>query len=202
MRLFVAILPPPEAGIHLEAGVGAAQRAAPELRWGATRQWHLTLTFLAEVADSERSELEERLARACRRHPPLRLRLAGGGSFGNRVLFTRVEGDRAGLRRLAASTTAAARRTGLAVDDRPYRPHLTLARSRSRYGSDVDLRPAADALGPYRGPEWTASALHLVHSRLAAGPGRTAVYETVQEWMLSGASPRPSATSGPAPSSA
>jgi len=84
------------------------------------------------------------------------------------------------LRRLAGSVTAAARRSGIAVDDRPYRPHLTLARGRE----GADLRPAAAALNGFAGSPWTADALHLVRSRLGAGPGGTAAHEIVETWPL------------------
>ena len=76
--------------------------------------------------------------------------------------------------------SAAARRTGIAVDDRPYRPHLTLARARP----GTDLRPAVEALGDVEGSPWTADALHLVRSRLGAGPGGSAVHEVVETWPL------------------
>jgi 2'-5' RNA ligase len=190
MRLFVALWPPPPAAGDLAAAVEAAREDAPQLRWAPPVQWHLTLTFLGEVADTHRVDLDRRLARAAGRHPPLHLCFAGGGRFGHRVLFTRVEGDQTGLRRLAASTTAAARRIGLEVDARPYRPHLTLARSSARGGDQVDLRPAVQALTSYRGPEWTADSLHLVRSRLGAGPGRRAQYETIAAWTLGGNRPQ------------
>ena len=164
-------------------------------------------------------ELTERLARAARRHPPVSLALAGGGRFGDRVLWTRVQlvagefpsarrvrsaaspiprrvahsgtassasghgaprGGVDALRRLAGSVAAAARRSGIAVDDRPYRPHLTLARGRA----GADLRPAVAALTGFAGSPWTADALHLVRSRLGAGPGGTAAHEIVGTWPL------------------
>ena len=84
------------------------------------------------------------------------------------------------LRRLAASVTAAARRCGIAVDDRPYRPHLTLARGRD----GTDLRPLVAALAEFVGSRWTADALHLVRSRLGAGPGGAALHEVVETWPL------------------
>jgi 2'-5' RNA ligase len=84
------------------------------------------------------------------------------------------------VRRLAASVGAAARRCGIAVDDRPYRPHLTLARGRE----GADLRPAVAALSGFAGCPWTADALHLVRSRLGAGPGGTAAHEIVETWPL------------------
>jgi len=91
-----------------------------------------------------------------------------------------VEGDREPLRRLAASAGAAARRSGLDVEDRPYRPHLTLARNTG----GADLRPLVTALAAYTGIDWTADRLHLVRSRLGQGPGRTAAYDTVAYWPL------------------
>jgi 2'-5' RNA ligase len=89
------------------------------------------------------------------------------------------------LRRLAASVTAGARRCGIVADDRPYRPHLTLARSRD----GADLRPAVAALAGFAGSPWTADMLHLVRSRLGAGPGGTALHEVVGMWPL-GRAPR------------
>ncbi|MGH8869144.1 MAG: 2'-5' RNA ligase family protein, partial [Actinomycetes bacterium] len=86
------------------------------------------------------------------------------------------------LRRLAATTAAAARRTGLDVDHRPYRPHLTIARARQ----PVDVGPLLDRLSDHRGPAWTAGSLHLVRSRLAAHADRGSVYETVASWPLGG----------------
>ena len=186
MRLFIAVWPPPEAIDELDAALAGVRSLGPDLRWAPSRQWHITLTFLGEVADERRPELGGRLARAAARHPPLRLAFAGGGRFGKRVLFTKVSGDREPLRHLAASTTAAARRAGLAVDDRPHRPHLTLARSRR----NVDLRPLVVALGSFRGTDWTATQLRLVQSRLGQGPSRTAVYDTVDAWPLAGRAAR------------
>jgi 2'-5' RNA ligase len=187
MRLFVALWPPAEAVDELSAAVAGVRSLAPDLRWAPSRQWHLTLVFLGEVADPRRPELARRLARAAARHPPLQLRFGDAGRFGDRVLFTKVWGDREPLRRLAASAAAASRRSGLAVGDRPYRPHLTLARSRR----GVDLRSLVAALRSYSGTDWTATQLHLVESRLGSAPGRAAEYEPVEAWPLSGsATPR------------
>ncbi len=201
VRAFVAVIPPAGALAELEAAVVPVRAAHPGLRWTPPAQWHLTLAFLGDIDEGVLPELTGRLARAARRHPPAPLALAGGGRFGDRVLWTRVHAapgpaapsaggspvpagrvprsDGAagldGVRRLAASVAAAARRSGIAVDERPYRPHLTLARARD----GADLRPAVAALGTFTGSPWTADALHLVRSRLGAGPGGTAAHEVV-----------------------
>jgi 2'-5' RNA ligase len=211
MRAFVALIPPAQALAELADAVDPLRAAQPDLRWTPPEQWHLTLAFLGDVDERVLPQLTERLARAARRHRRMELTFAGGGRFGDRVLWTRVANplgrespvstgrvahlDRAAgrprgpavsraaqLRRLAASVGAAARRCGIPVEDRPYRPHLTLARGRS----GADLRSAAALLSGFAGSPWTADALHLVRSRLGAGPGGTAAHDVVESWPLGG----------------
>jgi 2'-5' RNA ligase len=185
MRLFVALVPPAEALAELAAAVDALPDT-PGVRWTRTEQWHVTLAFLAEVDDRTRDALVERLARVARRCAPLTLALAGGGRFGSQVLWTRVDGDRAALRRLVDGVRAAARRCGLPTDARPYRPHLTLARGGR---PAADLAPLAAALSGFAGRSWSAADVHLVRSELGAGPGGTARHETVATWPLTGRRP-------------
>jgi 2'-5' RNA ligase len=182
MRAFVALTPPQAVLAELAAVVDPLRAAHPDLRWTPTAQWHLTAAFLGEIDERVLPALIERLGRAARRHRPMPLGFEGAGRFGDRVLWIRVGGRVDALRRLAASVAAAARRTGIAVDDRPYRPHLTLARARP----GTDLRPAVEALRGFGGTPWTADAVHLVRSRLGAGPGGTAVHEVVETWLLGG----------------
>jgi 2'-5' RNA ligase len=182
VRLFVALTPPAAVVEELVAATGGVRVEHPELRWTPPEQWHLTLAFLGEVGDREREDLVPRLRRAASRHPPLRLSFASAGRFGDRVLWTRVRGDVDPLRRLAASVQAAARRARLAVETRPYRPHLTLARTREA----TDLRPVVDALVAFSGREWDAADLHLVRSHLGAGPGGGARHEPIEGWPLTG----------------
>lgn len=184
MRLFVALIPPAEIVDEVVAAIGSAQTVGPTLRWVRREQLHLTLAFLGEVGDDALRGLTARLHRVANRHASVTLSFAGGGRFGDRVLWTRVHGDREQLRRLAESVAAAARRSGISIDDRPYRPHLTLARSRE----PVDLRPPVAALGAFAGSSWTAEQLHLVRSHL----GRVATYETLYSWPLAGRNPHPS----------
>ena len=112
MRLFVALTPPREAVAQLWSAAAEVREAQPDLRWTPSEQWHLTLAFLGEVDDAPRLDLTERLARAAGRCAPLTLSLRGAGRFGDRVLWTRVDGDVERLRGLAASVRAAARHNG------------------------------------------------------------------------------------------
>lgn len=186
MRLFVAVVPPPVVIEDVTRAVEPLRGEWPSLRWARPDQWHLTLTFLGSVPDEGMPELQRRLARAAGRAAPMRLVVTAGGSFGSRrrarVLWLRVDGDREPLRRLAQATGAAARRCGIEVDERPYRPHVTLARARE----PADVTGLLDRLADHRGPEWTADTLHLVESRLGAHADRGSVYESVAHWPLGG----------------
>lgn len=188
MRLFVALTPPDEVIDELLAGTAVLRDMAPELRWTPPAQWHLTLAFLGAVQEKAIGELTRRLGRAAARHPPLELSLGGGGRFGHRVLWIRVQEDRPGLHRLVDSVRAAARHSGLPVEQRPYRPHLTLART----NGVVDLQPLVERLtaGP-RWP-WTATRLSLIASLLGAGPAGSSRHETQADWPLEGSPHRAS----------
>lgn len=214
MRLFTALLPP----AHVLDGTGqladkvAELRAldgSARLRWTDRANWHVTLAFYGEVDDAEVDALRERLARAAARARPLRLRIAGGGHFGDRALWAGITGagpaadsphdergpddehgtdgrDAEGLGRLAATTAAAGRRLGLGPDEPGrFRAHLTLARSRK---PGLDLRPYTTVLDRFTGRPWTASELALVRSNLPEGgtPGEQPRYERIAGWPLGG----------------
>ena len=186
MRLFVALTPPGEVVEALQSVTAGLRERAPDLRWTPPEQWHVTLVFLGEVGEGVASELARRLDRAAARHPPLSLALGGGGQFGHRVLWTGVQGDRDGLRRLADSARAAARRSRLPVPHRPYRPHLTLARA----DGAADLSSLVERLALWPGLPWVARQLYLVRSRLSAGPQGSARHEPIASWPLAGPSER------------
>jgi RNA 2',3'-cyclic 3'-phosphodiesterase len=189
MRLFVAVIPPEEA----LAGLGRVVtrlRGLPGtdgLRWTERPGWHLTLAFLGEVDEGLLPALDERLARACRRHGPYELRLAGGGRFGNRVLWAGTRGDLAGLAELARSVRGACRKAGAPpAGEAGFSPHLTLARARRP--AEARLKPLAEELTGYEGPAWAADALVLVrsHPPTPGVPGAQPRYETLGRWPLGG----------------
>ena len=182
MRLFVAITPPDVVLDELETRLATLRPAWPGLRWASRDTWHITLAFLGEVREATAAALEPRLQRAAHRHPGQTLSLAGAGAFPRRaraqVLWTGIRADQGSLSKLAASVAAGARRAGAPPPDdgRRFAAHLTLARSKT----PADMRPLVASLADFAGTEWTASQIHLVHSRLHDRPR----YLTVASWPL------------------
>ncbi|POX54161.1 RNA 2',3'-cyclic phosphodiesterase [Streptomyces sp. Ru72] len=185
MRLFAAVLPPPDALRELASAVRDLEGlpGARTLRWTERPAWHFTLAFYGEVAEDVVPDLSERLARAARRTEPFPLSVSGGGRFGDRALWVGASGDVRALRLLADRVESAARKAGVEMGEhRSYRPHLTLARSRGT----ADFRPYVAALREFAGREWTVADLTLVRSRLPRSgvPGEQPRYETVERWGL------------------
>lgn len=181
--MFVALTPPQRVLDELARLTEELRATQRGLRWSRPEQAHLTLAFLGEVGEQTLPDLSRGLAQVATRTPPLELSLGGAGRFGSRVLWTSVRGDAETLGELAASVRAAADATGIPVEGLPYRPHLTLARSRA---GRTDLRGAVAALAGFEGTPWTARELHLVRSHLGAGPGGTAAHEAFETWALGG----------------
>ncbi|NIY66318.1 RNA 2',3'-cyclic phosphodiesterase [Streptomyces malaysiensis] len=195
MRLFAAVLPPDAAVAELAARVEAlrALPGADGLRWTEREGWHFTLAFYGEVAEEVLPELHTRLARAAHRHHPHELRLAGGGRFDDRVVWVGVDGDSEAMRRLADSAEAGGRRAGVPMDrHRPYHPHLTIARARTRSARSAHHRPTTglapyvDGLADFASQEWTVGELSLVRSHPPdpGVPGRQPRYEAIAAWPL------------------
>lgn len=186
MRLFAALVPPPDVLDELDEFLAPHRTDAPELRWIGRELLHVTITFFGDVDDRTLDRLLPRLERAVGRHGRMMLSLAGAGAFpGNgahaRVLWTGLYGDRRALARLAASTTAAGRRVGMPPDKhRAFRPHLTLARSRQ----PVDVRQRLESLSAFASSAWTATSVHLMRSHLPSKDHAQVEYESLKSWSL------------------
>ena len=186
--MFVAVVPPQEAVDHLE-GFLEPRRAAAAFRWATAEQLHVTLAFLAAVEDRHLDELVERLGRAAARRTAFETRVAGGGAFPDagraRVVWAGLELDeqaRTELDRMATGARASASRTGIPVEGKRFRPHITLA----RLGRPEEVSNWVRLLDAYAGPPWTVDRLTLVASQLGEGPRGRPRYEVVEELGLGG----------------
>jgi RNA 2',3'-cyclic 3'-phosphodiesterase len=191
MRMFVALVPPDEVLEDLAEFLAPRQEAEPGFRWTVQDQWHLTLAFMAEVADRHLDDLVARLERGAARRTAFPLALTGGGAFPGphraKVLFAAVDaGPHAEeLRRLATGARAAATKAGAAVDGGRFHPHVTLA----RIGRPVEATRWLRVLDAYRGPSWQAEEISLISSHLGEGPRNRPRYEVVETFPLAGSGP-------------
>lgn len=125
MRLFVAIPLPDEISAALSL---VAEKLPAAFRRSPAEQMHITLSFLGEVSEDRLTCVISGLESIT--HSSFRVELGGLGSFPG-VVFAKVE-DQPALNALAENVMQRMRGCGVPQESRPYRPHVTLARSRDR----------------------------------------------------------------------
>jgi RNA 2',3'-cyclic 3'-phosphodiesterase len=163
LRLFTAIDIPPDVKTALAALLDRLRPLA-KLHWIPVEKLHITTKFIGEWPEERLDELKQALA-SVKAPAPVNIVIRGLGRL-PRVLYAAVEANEA-LTALAAATERA---VGGPVEDRIYRPHITLARTRTRVPR-IDLE--LSTIGSFR-----ASSFALYLS--AAGK-----YTKLQEFPLS-----------------
>ncbi len=178
-RIFAAIPLAAEARAAVEALVGRVRASADpgerEVRWVRLDGLHVTLRFIGPTLDPRIPAALEAVAAAAAAAAPFEVALAGAGAFPDpyrpRALWL---GIGAGVDELSALTQAIDRglgERGWPVEDRPFRPHLTLARSDGvGTGSRTAARLMAEAAD--LDARWRVDRAILYESLTGGGPAR------------------------------
>ena len=132
MRAFVAISYPQNLRIELARRARTLAGDVHDVRCMSAESLHLTLAFLGEVPAHSTDSIRSGLEAATRGPSPFVLGFGSGGTFPTggepRVAWVGVTGDLDGVRDLQAAITREMRGIGLRIGDRPFSPHVTLAR--------------------------------------------------------------------------
>jgi 2'-5' RNA ligase len=138
IRAFIAVPLTPETIQRLLAPIDelrtVCRAAGLDAAWSRPEGWHLTLKFLGPVAADRIDPLLERLPGCTVRHQPFAIQLTGFGAFPTarrpRVLWIGLEPDdgAASLVALAREIDDVTATLGHPSEERPFSPHLTVAR--------------------------------------------------------------------------
>jgi 2'-5' RNA ligase len=128
MRLFVGIPLAAEVMEQLSAVSMRLHASEDGLRWSAPESWHITLQFLGNTPEYEC--IVARLKEL--RSPPVPVNLEGLGFFERAGVFFAGVRLTPELEALQQRVTAATGLCGFVPETRPYHPHITLARSKSK----------------------------------------------------------------------
>jgi RNA 2',3'-cyclic 3'-phosphodiesterase len=134
MRLFLALELPPSTADEIVAAVAPLRSdPAPGVSWVPAAKLHLTLKFFGDADDARVAALVQAVDRVAARHRPFEMELAGVGAFPNfrrpGVVWMGVESEPR-LELLHHDVELAAAEAGYELEERPFRPHVTLARVR------------------------------------------------------------------------
>jgi len=166
-RLFFAVWPDAEAARAL----AEVSRSLAELVGGKPvpmEKIHLTLAFLGSV-DAAQAQAARAAAQSIRGRP-FEMVLDHVGSFRKaRVGWAGSNKPPVALERFASALSEDLRKRGFELDDRPFNPHITLARNIARAVPRAPIPPIA----------WKAREMTLVRSE--TGTGR---YVIEERWPL------------------
>lgn len=149
--------------------------------WTPEENLHLTLVFLGEQTRRTLEDLDALLLKVA--GPPFALELAGVGHFGGRDPRLAWVGVResAELRRLQAKLENAARSAGVAVADRRFTPHVTVARWGRREVTEERLRDWVGRNSLFSCAPFEVDGFELVQSELSR---HGAVYTPLARYPL------------------
>lgn len=165
MRLFIGIplgRAVTECLIHLRHRL---ERPGDGLRWSSPESWHITLQFLGATSEAQHACLVQYLQQISARSQSVHLQ---GFDFFDRagIFFADVQVS-THLAALQKSVTQATSPCGFVSEDRPYHPHITLARRKGQLGGgmrDLKRRLETEGDGTTRFPAFTATEFVLYES--------------------------------------
>ena len=130
MRLFIAIQIPDNIRAAFAELIQELREVSPRAKWVRAENLHVTLKFLGHTEPAELDAIKTAL-QAIRSTAAVQLQFRGLGFFPNekrpRVFWAGMQSSD-NLARLAVDIDQATHALGFPPDQRPFSPHLTLAR--------------------------------------------------------------------------
>lgn len=130
MRLFIGIPLADTAVSELAAVCGRLRAASDGLRWSAPVSWHITLQFLGNTPEEQYDCLTVRLHAV--HAPPVPIHLGELGFFDRAGIFFAGVELTPQLVSLEQRVREATAECGFVAEDRPFHPHITLARAKGQ----------------------------------------------------------------------
>jgi 2'-5' RNA ligase len=135
---------------------------------------HITLKFLGEIESNQVEALSDAAMRAAQMTRPFMLALEGAGAFPTRgvprILWLGINDSSGALSELQSHLEEECERAGFAREERPFHPHLTIARIRTPRAAR-QLARLHQELG-FEAIEFSVTELVVMRSELAAGGSR------------------------------
>ncbi len=118
---------------------------ATTVRWVKPEHLHLTLSFLGEMAEEMVDPILNIMEEVAQRYEPFKVLVGGLGGFPSlqcsTVIWLGVSDDDSGsLFRIAGSLKDRLRNLGFAMDNRSFKPHITIGRCKTPISlEDLDV---------------------------------------------------------------
>ena len=140
IRSFLAI----ELPATIQANIGkieeAAKTTSADVRWVSPGRIHLTLKFFGNIEELKIDSIAAAIRGPVSAAKPFHLNVRGTGAFPNlrspRIIWIGLVDEEGRLAALQKEVESSLEKIGFEPEDRPFRPHLTLARVKSSRGKE------------------------------------------------------------------
>lgn len=133
IRIFVAVTIGDKLVDKIHRTQSRLKKLAPGLKWVSPDNFHLTVKFLGEIPENTLDDVFSAVAEAASEAKCFDLAFKGVGVFGNpvnpRVVWASISEGSKEMADLASSVESRLAKCGFPEEDRPFKAHLTLARS-------------------------------------------------------------------------
>ena len=187
IRAFLAIDPPDEVRQSLGRIQDRLKKTVDgPVRWAAPAGIHLTLKFFGDILPEDVARISEAVAADVAGIGPLSLEIKTLGVFPDsrrpRIIWLGTTGDADRLQMLQGKLDRSFGKLGFPQEDRPFRPHWTLARIKTPTGV-TGLPRALETGQDLSAGKFTAEKIVLFRSELQP---KGAVYTKLAEYPLKG----------------
>lgn len=170
IRSFLAVDPPREILDAIAAIQDRLKKSIHgDIRWVRPQGIHLTLKFFGAISEADIANISRIVKNTTSMFAPFSLGIKRVGVFPDvkrpRVLWLGMDGDVDLLIRLQKEVDAELQKSGFEKEDRPFRPHLTLARIKEPRGL-IGLAKILEKGEDYEAGSFSASGLNLFKSDL------------------------------------
>jgi len=132
VRAFVAVLIDDELRRNIAAAQDSVREYAPEVKWVAPENFHITLKFLGEIDEQTVPEASAAIEAVAGAFAPFELSFAGLGVFPDltraKVVWVGADRGAVELASLALAADNAVAGLGVSKQSAPFRAHLTVGR--------------------------------------------------------------------------
>jgi 2'-5' RNA ligase len=186
IRTFIAIDFPAEIITKIARVTAYLRTQTPvnALNWVALENMHLTLNFLGDVREDHIPAIEQCLQEAVQGQSSFNITIEGLGMYPNakqpRVVWLGIK-DAGALKQIQQALTKALKAINVEQENRPFSPHLTLARIRRNSSPDL-TRQVGETLSQFKVDSlgsFPVQSVHLFKSELTPkGPIYTFLFST------------------------
>jgi RNA 2',3'-cyclic 3'-phosphodiesterase len=130
-RIFIAVkIEPGETFLKMISSV-KSQLSGENIKWVDSDNFHITLAFLGDTEEKQISIISKMLKSGCEGTGKFEIVIKGSGIFKNyndpRVIWAGIEPSET-LKRLNDCVVNGLKEAGIRIEERPFKPHLTLGR--------------------------------------------------------------------------